>query len=68
MEAKQEEEKEMQMALHCPPVYPLPEDIKKVGSNSKNMFLASETFWFWIQLYVNTKTLGEAIWNQLLAH
>ena len=36
MEAEQEEEeKEMKMVLHCPPIYPLPEEIKKVGSDSE---------------------------------
>ncbi|XP_026229693.1 leucine-, glutamate- and lysine-rich protein 1 [Anabas testudineus] len=30
MEAEQEEEKEIQMALHQPPVYPLPEEINKM--------------------------------------
>lgn len=39
MEAEQEGEKEVKMVLHCPPIYPLPEEIKKVGSDSEIMFL-----------------------------
>lgn len=34
MEAEQEGEKEMKMVLRCPPIYPLPEEIKQVGSES----------------------------------
>ncbi|XP_029303113.1 trichohyalin isoform X2 [Cottoperca gobio] len=30
VEAEQEGEKEMKMVLHCPPIYPLPEEIKKM--------------------------------------
>lgn len=39
MEVEQEWEKEMKIVLHCPPIYPLPEDIKKVGNDSKIPFL-----------------------------
>lgn len=39
MEAEQEWEKEMKIVLHCPPIYPLPEEIKKVGNDSKITFL-----------------------------
>lgn len=39
MEAEQEWEKEMKIVLHCPPIYPLPEEIKKVGNDSKILFL-----------------------------
>lgn len=41
MEAEHEKEKDvdMKMDLHCPPVYPLPEEIKKVSEDSKIMIL-----------------------------
>lgn len=39
MEAEREWEKEMNIVLHCPPIYPLPEEIKRVGNHSKIMFL-----------------------------
>lgn len=42
MEAEQETEKEMKMVLHCPPIYPLPEEIKKVGSDSEIMLLKTQ--------------------------
>lgn len=40
MEAEQEWEKEMKIVLHSPPIYPLPEEIKKVGNDSKIPFQA----------------------------
>lgn len=32
-------EEEVKLVLHCPPIYPLPEGIKKVGSDSEIIFL-----------------------------
>lgn len=42
MEAEQETEKEMKVVLHCPPVYPLPEEIEKVGSDLEIMLLKTQ--------------------------
>ena len=33
MEVEQEGKEEMKMVLNCPPIHPLPEEIKKVGSD-----------------------------------
>lgn len=36
-EAAQEgEEKEMKTLLHCPPIYPLPEEIEKAGKSGSH--------------------------------
>lgn len=59
MEVAQEGEKEMKMVLHCPLIYPLPEEIKKVGSDSEIMFLKSPGRYlpdcFYLKLYPNTR-------------
>lgn len=72
MEAEQEMEKEMKMVLHCPPTYPLPEEIKKVGSDSVIMLLKTQArhladFVFEIMSeHQETSLLGKAVFSMCI--
>lgn len=68
---EQEGEEEMKMVLNCPPIHPLPEEIKKkkVGSDSNIMSLKTPgrylaDFIFYLKLHLNARGTNTESFSQ----